>query len=1115
MRILALRGRNLASLSEDFEIDFKAPPLAGAGLFAITGDTGAGKSTILDAMCVALFGEFPRSDVTTSEKITDAAGHELTVKDARNILRRGAAEGYAEVDFIGQDGVAYRARWAVRRARGQVGGKLQDAERTLIRLDDGGAVASGKFQVGNAIEERTGLKFDQFRRTVLLAQGDFDAFLLASEKDRAEILEKLTGTDLYSRISIAAFDEKSRREREIRDVELTAGAVATLSAEDRAEAMAALEKRDADRAEADRQLARVRSEHDFAAAARRYANDLALAEGEAGKSDAAVAANTAIVEAADRIAALQPILAIHEQADRISRELSDLQRQRAEVDERANAAVHAVEAARAALSAAAKSLSERAEDEHRWLPEWDRAARLDVELERARAELDNALADRQAASAELLRRDRALSGLVARFIDAGAGALCVENIAARLRDHDAANEQKQRALDTERDDLVRKREAINLDDLREYEGRLRIVAERHAEAERRLTALADARTGKQNDEKTLADARQNLQSAEAADVRARSALAAASLRLEQATPLAEMADAALSAQAGRLRAELRPGEPCAVCGSRDHVYDHTDPATMAVVHAARDQRERARTDVDRAQHDANRALEDVAHARAANMQAEAALAKAGEELVRSEQAAGKAYADLREACIVLDVDVSFVQPRDRIMASVPKVIETERMAIERKYATYRDLESRIETLDRSRDANLKERKTIDEAKRELDLRRPIAERAHAAEAAVAERESAVATRAADRASLLGGVATDEHRTRIRTALEKARKTVQEAEQHLARATEEGSALEKRKIDIQATIAVQERRLSEGRAAIAAHLATVGITADEALDLLRRPASEREAIIATVARLLKARDSARELVAARRGDLAAFLDGRTLPAIEDVTRLASEVAGAEEIIEAYRNETAALRQKIASDDEALRKRAALSAEIDNRKAELRVWHDINEAIGSEKGDKFRRIAQGVTLGHLVALANHQLANLNPRYQLRRAPNADLVFEIMDRDMGDEIRSPRSLSGGERFLVSLALALALAGLEGNRAFVDTLFIDEGFGTLDRETLDMAIDALEALQGQGRQVGVITHVASMIDRIAVQIRVEKRGGGRSVVRIADGFAAPSGGS
>jgi exonuclease SbcC len=107
-------------------------------------------------------------------------------------------------------------------------------------------------------------------------------------------------------------------------------------------------------------------------------------------------------------------------------------------------------------------------------------------------------------------------------------------------------------------------------------------------------------------------------------------------------------------------------------------------------------------------------------------------------------------------------------------------------------------------------------------------------------------------------------------------------------------------------------------------------------------------------------------------------------------------------------------------------------------------------------------------------------------------------------VIDRDLGDERRSTRSLSGGERFLVSLALALALAGLEGRDSFIDTLFIDEGFGSLDSATLDIAIDALENLQGQGRRVGVISHVDALQERIATKICVERWGGGRSVVRI-----------
>lgn len=228
------------------------------------------------------------------------------------------------------------------------------------------------------------------------------------------------------------------------------------------------------------------------------------------------------------------------------------------------------------------------------------------------------------------------------------------------------------------------------------------------------------------------------------------------------------------------------------------------------------------------------------------------------------------------------------------------------------------------------------------------------------------------------------------------------------------------------------------------------------------------------------------DMARETLSARQAELAQALDDLSA-------------------------RSGALQERLARDDEARSRARSLSEEIAAAQANRRIWEEINAAIGSKEGDKFRRFAQSVTLEQLVALANRRLSLLSPRYRLERAGEiGSLGLQIVDHDLGDERRSTRSLSGGERFLASLALALALAGLEGRDSFVDTLFIDEGFGALDSATLDVAIDALENLQGQGRKVGVISHVESMHARIATKICVERRGGGVSAVRLrAPGFA------
>jgi DNA repair protein SbcC/Rad50 len=136
MKILAIRGRNLASLAGDFAVDFSREPLQSAGLFAISGATGSGKSTLLDALCLALYGDTPRLSQAAGEKIPDVHDDQVTPSDPRNLLRRGCGEGFAEVDFVGIDGVSYRARWSVRRARGRGDGKLQNVDTLLTRISD-------------------------------------------------------------------------------------------------------------------------------------------------------------------------------------------------------------------------------------------------------------------------------------------------------------------------------------------------------------------------------------------------------------------------------------------------------------------------------------------------------------------------------------------------------------------------------------------------------------------------------------------------------------------------------------------------------------------------------------------------------------------------------------------------------------------------------------------------------------------------------------------------------------------------------------------------------------------------------------------------------------------
>ncbi|HEY0252420.1 MAG TPA: AAA family ATPase, partial [Kofleriaceae bacterium] len=242
MKILAIRGCNLASLAGEFEIDLAQGPLGMAGVFAIVGPTGAGKSTLLDAMCVALFDRTPR--LPGHSRVTVGHGDEdplaLGAQDPRTLLRRGAAQGWAEVDFESGDARRYRARWSVRRARGATDGNLQDQQVSLVAIDRDSVMTERlggtKTETLKAIHQRLGLTFDQFRRSALLAQGDFAAFLRAEGKDRSELLERMTGTEIYSKLSIAAHARAVAAEQQLRDRQTAVGAIAVLSEDARREA---------------------------------------------------------------------------------------------------------------------------------------------------------------------------------------------------------------------------------------------------------------------------------------------------------------------------------------------------------------------------------------------------------------------------------------------------------------------------------------------------------------------------------------------------------------------------------------------------------------------------------------------------------------------------------------------------------------------------------------------------------------------------------------------------------------------------------------------------------------------------------------------------------------
>ncbi|MCB9786708.1 MAG: AAA family ATPase [Deltaproteobacteria bacterium] len=1262
MRIAIIRGRNLASLVGDFEVDLESGPLGEASLFAITGPTGAGKSTILDTICLALFDKTPRlgeggQHIAEIGRADDDESLRIRANDVRSLLSRGAGEGYAEVEFISGDGRRYRARWEVWRARKRANGALQPQAMSLQDVAAGTQLGGTKTETLRAIQERVGLSFDQFRRAVLLAQGDFAAFLEAGRDERAELLERMTGTEIYARLSAAAYRRHAECDRGIAAIEAERARVGLLSEEARAEAEAARDAARAAGAEARAAVERAEATLGW------YAELGRRRKGEAEALEALAAAEAAWGEAEPRRAALAEVEAAEPMRGLLEAALQAAQHRDRAAEARERAAALLVEAAARAEGAAAAAeaargeLSRAKEALEAAGPELQAARALDERIEHHREALAGLEGERGAAEARLVEARRELEAMETRR-----GAAEAQRNGARewLEGHRAAAElgpgrwaeieadfeafegrraeaaaQAARAGRLEREaveaEARRDAGAARLEALKtaaeEAEAACRqaeaavAAAPQEAVRERakRLRALEEAAGRCHSAAEAAARAESERAGAEARARAERAVAEAAAKRLgtqaEEATRLeGERAEAARALEKARgaqtyeeARRTLREGEACPLCGATEHPWADGSPLSGLV----KDYEERC-DELDRrlkeaAQAQAGTAKEQAAaqaraeaeaqrggeaEARLAGLEARweelaAALAAAGarwreaggdvgaEELAEAVEAVGRAPVGQAEAATEalgaalqqvgarLAADERAADQADKAARAARAALDAARQARDgamkaaleagegAQKARRAALEAAAEgtrlqglagelarSLERalagwpSAGARLSEDAgALREAVRgEVAEARVRADGLRAAEAALAELGPAQATAAAGvsaaegrlgelevelgeagerlaalreaRTERLGGRGTAEVERELKAALAAEEEAAQEAAAVSARASAGAAGAAS---TAKAGAAEAETRAEEARTAgerLEDALREAGIERAELERRLEHPARWVLEERAALTELREAWTRAQAVLEERQDQRRRHEQGARPEVPEEEAQARCEAA--REQLEAHMEALQRHQLQLAQDDE----RRALSAELDARaqtaRDEARVWATLNQLIGSAKGDLFRRFAQGLTLDALLLHANRQLDDLTSRYRIERVPRSDMDLQVVDREMGDEVRTVKSLSGGETFLVSLALALGLASLSAADTSVESLFIDEGFGTLDRETLDIAIDALDALHATGRKVGIISHVEGLAEHLGAEVRVRKLGGGRSRVEV-----------
>ena len=954
MRIHTIRFANLNALAGEWEIDLDHPAYAD-NIYALTGPTGAGKTTILDAISLALYGRTPRL-----ARIT---------KTDNEIMSRHSGDCHAELTFSTKNG-HYRSHWSQHRARRKAGGELQNPKHELADADSGEILASGLKDTAAAIERLTGMDYQRFTRAMLLAQGDFAAFLRAAPDERAPLLEQITGTEIYSRISIAVHERL--RAALAQEQALTAQSTGIIPLDD--DARAAL-----------------------VAATDNLAAELAALENRQQQTAAAL-------ERAQNRATLQ-----------------------------------------AELAALAAQQREHENTLARFAPERTRLANAQ----------HAALLDADYARLDTLRRTQRQDQAALAKEDAAAPALADSLTAAQQQYNSASarvHDEKQRLATAQplwhqtraHDHTLRHQRA----QLVEYQKN----AAAHAAAQKNLVAA----------EKNTATARENHARAESTLAAAETALAAhlagrllREYQSEKENILRELAYHQRIASLEQQRAHLHDGEPCPLCGATEHPYAHELPA----------QPDDLTTRLD--------ALD--------------AHIKQAEALVAKRDAAQTALASARDKQQQAENTVALAAEKARNSA----VHAEQQAALQQAHA---------ETLA-ARQALLGERD-------------PDAEESAQQQAITAAENTAESARRTLQQAETATTANQQQRAQLRARIEEQQQELQTAEQHFAAALAkplslwergwgEGSRQLQDPNDEHHPVREQaaEEMPKEG---IKNHTATTDLTItfanETAWQAARLPAAEREALTRQAAAL----DQRSLTLQTQQQDRAARLAALEAASADDpdIASLKTQQQADKHTQQQHQQSLAEKQHRLKTDEQARQQLASQQQALAAQQQETRRWQELHALIGSADGKKYRNYAQSLTFASVVAQANRQLAQLSDRYLLIPDAARPLELNIIDNYQGGEIRSAKNLSGGESFIVSLALALGLAQMSGENIQIDTLFLDEGFGTLDEETLDSALDTLAQLRTHDKHIGIISHIAALTERIATRIRISPQPGGTSSI-------------
>lgn len=1155
MKILKITFQNLNSLQGEHSIDLENGLLGEAGIFSITGPTGAGKSTILDAITLALFGKAARYEKESNPG---------------EMMTRGTGECAAEVLFECSQG-RYTAKWTRTRSRKNPDGKLQNPKREIAKASTGEIIAEKLRDADLMVESLTGLDYHRFLRSVLLAQGRFKEFLDAGDNERGDLLEKITGTEIYSRISQKAYQTEREHADAIQAAQQKLGGVELKTAEQLNELQQEQTTKEAEVGTLKETINQLQVQLQRFDNHRRLTQTLEQSNQDRLKWQAAEHAFGPSRQQLEQHAATQPFQAELIQLDSQRRRYST---SLAEVDALTQSSNTAQTQAGAQLTATTRQLRTALQAQS-------------IEIESTQARRLQLEADGQTIARWLLAHQADLTiesqlpeirtlGESARLAGTQLARLQSEQITLnsdRLKNENTWDEKKQSVARSQQalvqaQQLAAQAEAAfnqaaegqSIDEWRQ-----RVTEQTQADAA--AQALASQRTHWAKAQATLATRRQQrpalreqLQLASQTRDTQKAAVLQASAKLEDKQKIYQQAQLIATLEDHRLK--LQPNQACPLCGSPEHPYaQHLESNQDANKQALKAQQQVLRSAEGTLQQAAATFTRLEANLHSLELNISQATSEC-DELTATVNAHANAAAYTES----LANDAAFTrwqnarqQQRSTSEAKLAQLEQLER--------AQRNSQDRCKELNAAHQLSSTQLAAFEQKQAELTAKQQSLELehcqaqqaiktqlahfnqtlAHRLPPAQTPAETQSRTNALEQ-QLRHYQAQIEAQAKLHNQGQTLATTLKELQQAQQRLTEERQLWQTELAPFTPLLATdhpappnipatESQRRSHCQAALNAAQQSLQALQQKRTDVAQLAEQIQTATQALQTALkLSTFDSIDALQAARLSDSQLKqlkqqktalqtehdqLDGRITQIKQDLIPLAAAGVLTPDAIAALKTEHASQDAQIAShnkrlgeitlllqqDTQARTTHAKLITQIETLAVQARPWIELNALIGSASGDKFSKFAQGLTLAQLLQLANRHLLQLNDRYHIQRTPESELSLQIVDLYQADAIRPTRSLSGGESFLVSLALALGLSDLAGSDTRIESLFIDEGFGTLDSDTLDIALAALENLRMSNRTIGIISHVDALKHRISAQIRVTKSSNGHGTLEIING--------